>query len=70
MDIQQRLLGSLTREFNIAQPTHRECHGEASKPDNKHGKRCVITALCCADDLTEVGSGFDGGTPWAGMSRR
>jgi hypothetical protein len=54
VDVKKRLLGGLTCEFNIAEPTHRECHGEALEPDNKHGKRCVITALCCAHDLAEV----------------
>jgi hypothetical protein len=32
VDVQKRLLGGLTRELNIAKPTHRECDGEALKP--------------------------------------
>jgi hypothetical protein len=54
VDVQKRLLGRFTRELNIAQPTHRECHREALKTHNKRSKRDVITTLSCADDLCEV----------------
>jgi hypothetical protein len=50
------VLGRLTCGLNIGQPTHRQCHGEALKPYSKLGKGCVITALSCADDLSEVAS--------------
>jgi hypothetical protein len=62
VDVQKRLLGGLACQLNVSQPTYRECQSEALKPHNKYGKRCVITALSCADDFTEV--------PSAGYARR
>jgi hypothetical protein len=56
VDVQKRLLGGLTCELHIAQPTHRESHGEALKPYDKRGKRRIVTASCCTDNLFEVAS--------------
>jgi len=54
VDVQKGLLGGLARELDIAQPTHREGHGEALKPYDKHRKRSVVTALRRGDDLSKV----------------
>jgi hypothetical protein len=32
VDVEERFLGRLTCELNIAQPTHRECHGQSLIP--------------------------------------